>query len=130
MLKTVVYTSRSSSPMPPYEVEQLVQASRIRNRACGLTGLLVWSERGFAQCLEGPQDAVDERSATIFADARHRDVRVLLDAAIDRREFPNWSMGYASIYDGGDRLTALEPHFGPAPWGPARTALMQAVELI
>lgn len=130
MLKTIVYTSTSSHLMPPYEVEQMVQAARIRNHACGLTGLLVWSERGFAQCLEGPAAAVDERVQVIFADPRHRDVQVTLEAGAEQREFPQWTMGYASVYDGGDRLDVLRPHFGPEPWGPARTALMEAAQRI
>jgi hypothetical protein len=130
MLKTVVYTSKASRFMAAYQVDQLVEASRLRNRASGLTGLLVWSERGFAQCLEGPAEAVDVCTQVIFADPRHCEVSVLLQATASAREFPQWTMGYVSIYDGAERLETLRPHFGAEPWGPARTALLKAATLI
>jgi hypothetical protein len=103
MLKTVVYTSQVSHPMGAHHIEQLVQMAQVWNTQRGLTGMLLCSERGFGQCLEGPADAVDERMDAIRTDLRHRNVRVLLEALVETREFAGWSMGYASIYEGTNR---------------------------
>nr|WP_255526443.1 BLUF domain-containing protein [Clavibacter sp. VKM Ac-2872] len=51
------------------------------------------------QVLEGPHDAVEAVYATIEADPRHTDVRLLLDEEIPARQFPQWSMGFRTVDD-------------------------------
>jgi hypothetical protein len=127
MLKAVVYTSQVSHPMGPHHMEQLVQMARVSNTKWGLTGMLLCSERGFGQCLEGPPDAVDERMAAIRRDSRHRNVQILFEMLVEAREFSTWSMGFATIYDGTSREEVIDRYLGVTGIsGPARLQLANA----
>ena len=76
------------------EVRSILATSRARNQAAGITGALLFTASGFAQVLEGPRDAVEHAFERINADPRHRDVTVLSFTPIERRSFPEWSMGF------------------------------------
>jgi len=59
--------------------------------------MLLYSERGFFQILEGAPEDVDALMARIATDPRHRAVTVIIREPIARRSFGDWTMGYASI---------------------------------
>lgn len=94
---SLVYTSSATSPFSTAQLEDLLRTSRARNREQGITGLLLHRKGRFTQFLEGPEDAVRALLERIEADDRHGSVRVLIDGYAERRQLPDWTMGYEPI---------------------------------
>ncbi|TAD71529.1 MAG: BLUF domain-containing protein, partial [Sphingomonadales bacterium] len=58
----------------------------------GVTGALICRNDLYLQLIEGPTDAIDGLYASIEADDRHFDVRLLLSEPMGERLFPAWAM--------------------------------------
>ncbi|WP_275229759.1 BLUF domain-containing protein [Novosphingobium album (ex Liu et al. 2023)] len=70
-----------------------IQAVSIaRNSMLEITGLLIATPRFFAQLLEGPARGVDTVMASILADPRHHEVRVVRRSEAAVRRYPLWRM--------------------------------------
>ncbi|MFS0736987.1 BLUF domain-containing protein [Sphingomonas sp. 1P06PA] len=78
-------------------VEPILAASRRRNAAAGVTGLLLFDGRRFLQALEGEPDAVRITFDRIAADPRHRAIVRLSERQIDAREFGEWAMACQQV---------------------------------
>lgn len=96
-IRCLLYVSESCLKWPEEagEVDDIVESARRRNEALSITGALIYTRAHFAQVLEGDADSLREVMASVHADHRHRKVRVVTDEAVDRRQFPNWSMAYS-----------------------------------
>jgi hypothetical protein len=108
VLKRISYISKFSRPLTRDEIEQLAADAAERNRALGVTGMLMSSGGIFYQVLEGPREAVNTLFQKIGADTRHRDVLVLnAQEDIEDRQFPSWAMKKVDL----DEMTVsrLEP---------------------
>ncbi len=94
---SLLYLSRSNLRLPDEAgaVDAIVATSLSRNPALGVTGALVFTERQFAQYLEGPADGVHTLMDSIRRDPRHADVRVIFEKPLHARRFPTWAMAYA-----------------------------------
>jgi Sensors of blue-light using FAD len=104
----IVYTSTAAEDFSPADVEQLLLDARRRNRALGVSGMLVFHDRTFLQALEGEQRAVNEIFASIAADPRHRDIDILhRGPGFDQRLFGARSMGFADFTGAADILAAF-----------------------
>lgn len=108
---SIVYVSDALAPLSQSELTDLLDVSRRNNDARGLTGVLLYKDGQFMQALEGEPDAVRERLDVIAADPRHTGVRELLTEDIERRRFPNWSMGFRTAAD-LDGLEGFNDFFG------------------
>ena len=71
-LWVVVYTSAAAREMDPDELRTMLAGARRRNRARGVTGVLVYHDRMFMQAMEGPRSVVQALLSTISLDERHR----------------------------------------------------------
>jgi hypothetical protein len=93
MLTQLVYASevRDLGPDGPQAV---LDEARKRNSANQVTGILLYSDRQFLQCLEGGRRQVTETFSRILLDRRHKNVQLMLVADADRRDFGDWSMAY------------------------------------
>lgn len=93
----LVYVSISTLRLPAQagEVDAIVDWSRGRNCELGVTGALVFTEKRFAQYLEGPARNVDALMSSIRGDSRHRDVDLIFRSPLPRRRFATWQMAYA-----------------------------------
>ncbi|GAA3574791.1 hypothetical protein GCM10022197_34840 [Microlunatus spumicola] len=100
MTFSLVYVSRVAASVTGQGLLELMWASRTYNEAVGITGLLLYSDGGFLQVLEGDQDVVESLYASIEQDPRHDDVTLVRTREQDEREFPDWSMGFGAA-DGG-----------------------------
>ncbi len=104
-LHRVVYVSRMvemSEEQLKQEADEIIDASRRRNAAQALTGLLLAHEGFFIQALEGSHDALVAVMDQIAADPRHCDIKVVGVEPITERAFGRWSMrGGASKSDSG-----------------------------
>lgn len=94
---SLTYLSTAVDPFEPGDLEALLAHSRMRNQDADVTGMLLYAGGHFVQTLEGPDDEVDRKFATIEADPRHRDVIVALREEVADRTFPDWSMGFEQL---------------------------------
>jgi hypothetical protein len=95
-LSSLVYRSRSVTPLTDYDLYELVQAAQSRNQAESVTGLMLYDDGRFYQWLEGPPDSVDRLMRSIKNDHRHTDIEILSDKQAAARQFGDWSMRLAT----------------------------------
>jgi len=100
----LVYASSAVKPFSERELEELLKKNRQKNSIAGITGMLLYKDGKFMQCLEGRKKAVCDLLAKIQADRRHRNVIVLLREERVQRVFKEWTMGFKKL----DSMTALE----------------------
>jgi len=93
MLVRLLYASRAAGAVGAEVIEAILEESRRRNPALGITGVLCQSGDIFLQVLEGGRDAVNQLYNRIVRDPRHRDVVLLDYEEITERRFAAWTMG-------------------------------------
>ena len=93
--QTIVYVSSATWDLADNDLETLLIEARALNLENAVTGILLYSEGNFMQCLEGPALAVQETMIRILASSKHKDILILLKEAVDHRCFPDWQMGFA-----------------------------------
>lgn len=89
----LLYASQAGRPMEEAEQQELLAKARLFNASQQITGLLSVCDGYFVQCLEGERARVNQLYNHIIKDSRHHSVELLLYHSVDRRLFPNWSMG-------------------------------------
>lgn len=96
MFRSLIYVSRSRLDLPSQagEIDRIVSHSIARNTPLGVRGALIFTERHFAQILEGPPDALAGLMDRIQHDPRHEAVTVIENKPIDGYRFPDWSLAY------------------------------------
>jgi hypothetical protein len=75
-----------------YVVGQIIGSAIRRNRAVGLTGLLLVVQGHFVQALEGNIDHVRNTYARIAMDPRHHDLHIISQGPAEKRLFGEWNM--------------------------------------
>lgn len=98
-MNRIIYCSQASVDFSPEELVELLELSRDRNRAAGLTGMLLYCSQSFLQMLEGDTAQLEDTYARITADGRHESLRLLMNARIEQRLFPDWTMGFEHLDD-------------------------------
>lgn len=76
------------------ELAHLLGRARERNATEGITGVLLYSEGAFIQCIEGPQAGVDTVFGIISRDPLHHKILELYHEPIAQREYGEWLMAY------------------------------------
>lgn len=71
----------------------ILASSRLHN----ITGVLLYGEGSFIQVLEGGDDEVDTIFEKMEQDIRHKNIIVMINDAVEQRNFPNWATGFTSI---------------------------------
>ena len=92
----LVYTSSAINRLSENELLDLLEVSRANNVSNDITGMLLYCDRLFIQALEGPEENVHAIFAKITKDPRHSMINVLIDRKLEKRCFPDWSMGFRS----------------------------------
>jgi hypothetical protein len=92
-LLSIIYVSSAVSPFSDVELESLLVDARAFNKAKAITGVLLYADGNFMQCLEGPVDSVLRAYDRIKASHRHKDLIEFNRATIDARSFDSWEMG-------------------------------------
>ncbi len=91
-LATLSYRSRAVQAPTPDDLEALLSKARERNKANGITGLLLHEQGRFFQWLEGPQRALATLWNSIQRDPRHSEIQVLGEGVTPVRVFGQWDM--------------------------------------
>ena len=94
-----------------WQLKRILDAAHSNNSAAGVTGALLFSGRHFAQVLEGPQAAINERYRRIAEDTRHNNVTTLLYEPAGERQFADWSMALC----GAEEVDNLPDNFQVKP---------------
>jgi hypothetical protein len=93
----IVYVSFSSDELSENELKTLLQEVRTKNEEQQVTGLLLYNDGSFIQVIEGSQQTIRNLFERIRGDHRHTNVVKLLEEPIQKRAFPDWSMGFRKI---------------------------------
>ena len=91
---SLIYSSVATRSLDDDDLAGLLAQSRRANAENDITGVLLFRNGYFLQLLEGPDQAVRAKMATIKHDDRHTKVTVLTEELIEERQFPEWTMGY------------------------------------
>jgi blue light- and temperature-responsive anti-repressor len=91
----LAYRSQATRVLSSAALAALLQQARQRNRALGITGLLVADGARFMQWLEGPGDAVHAVWSSIRRDARHGHIEQIAVPRGTQRLFADWQMRLA-----------------------------------
>lgn len=94
------------------QLKHLLEVSRSRNSASGVTGLLLYANGNFIQLLEGEKEDVLATRARIEEDPRHRGLVVLLEGPCEKRDFQDWSMDFRKVNKAdGDMIPGFRSFF-------------------
>lgn len=89
-----LYISRARAGLHDSDIRAILEVSRVKNAALGVTGILCGGKSDFIQVLEGPEKHIIKLYGAILEDPRHSDCALLSIAPIEIRMFDHWSMGY------------------------------------
>lgn len=107
MIDRLVYSSRAEGLSPEIALETIFRVSVPKNARLDITGALGFTGRRYIQLLEGPGSAVDALLATLQADPRHAQLRVLLRGTTRSRLLPSWSMARLDLARAAPEVEAL-----------------------
>ncbi len=93
----LVYVSSATRPFSGEDLRALLATCRKNNAELGVTGMLLYKDGNFMQVLEGDEDAVRGLYARIAEDPRHSGEITLQQGFTERRQFPDWSMGFRDL---------------------------------
>lgn len=102
----IVYASTAVRPVIWSELPHLMERARKRNAAESLTGVLLYADGTFMQCLEGPAVGLSRVYASIKAHPQHYGLLDLVREPIQAREFSEWPMAFHAADAGGSELLA------------------------
>lgn len=91
-LHRLVYCSCLAAGHGQDHLAAILETSRRRNAASGLTGALLHAGATIVQVLEGALQPLEETYDRISADLRHGGLTLLQFVPIDARSFPDWRM--------------------------------------
>ena len=84
------------TPFPDPDLHNLIQTAQARNRAEGVTGVVLYDNNRFFQWLEGPDQGVERIMSSIHNDRRHTDLQVIAKRSSTDRHFDGWAMKLAA----------------------------------
>lgn len=93
-LYQIIYISSANSELSEDALLELLSASQKRNAARLITGILLHSDGNIIQVIEGPEAAAKALYEKIATDSRHRGVTLISSQSINRRDFPEFKMGF------------------------------------
>jgi hypothetical protein len=93
----VIYASAASEQFKLTDLPLILTKAREHNQKAGISGLLLFHENTFVQVLEGPKPSIEGLLKTILADPRHRNVKLLFQKELEKKEFEDWSMGFVDV---------------------------------
>ncbi len=94
-LSVIVYRSRALFAPTDVDLFYLLAHARERNKAAGVSGVILYDRGHFFQWIEGSNQELGSIWNSIRADVRHSELRVLADQEIPVRLFEGWSMQLA-----------------------------------
>jgi len=97
MLAQLVYVSSRSNFCTAKDIEQILESSVRNNQKKNITGVLLYSDRKFLQCIEGNYEDLKTLYDKIKQDKRHYNPMMIAFAPVRERLFPSWQMAGKSV---------------------------------
>jgi hypothetical protein len=93
-MRQVIYRSKTTadSRRAADDIPGILHQAVARNGIEGITGLLYSEEDAFLQVIEGASDSIEDLLDSLHVDPRHCHLTILVDRAIEEREFGDWTM--------------------------------------
>jgi Cu/Ag efflux protein CusF len=107
----LIYVSTAVNLMDTQELTEILNVSRKNNLDHNITGMLLYAEGTFIQVLEGAEEDVKLTYHNITKDDRHKNLIKLVSSSLEKRAFPEWSMGFAAIDQ--TKLSKLKGYISP-----------------
>jgi hypothetical protein len=98
----IIYTSKYIGRAEDIDdvLADIVVRSEINNLEFGITGLLFYQNGRFIQVLEGERDSLEGLMSILEQDDRHENIQRIIDQAIKKRAFEEWSMDSLNLSEG------------------------------
>ena len=96
-LVQLVYASSYAKDLALEDMREIARTSQRNNSKVGITGMLLFGDRQFLQCLEGGRSVVTKTFVRIAADERHTQVVLIEIVPIVERQFGAWSMAHQQV---------------------------------
>jgi hypothetical protein len=98
----IIYTSKYVGRAEDIDdvLADIVVRSEINNLEFGITGLLFYQNGRFIQVLEGERDSLEGLMSILEQDDRHENIQRIIDQAIKKRAFEEWSMDSLNLSEG------------------------------
>ncbi len=113
-LVSLIYGSRfCESQFDSSELAKISESSKRHNAESNLTGMLIFGDDCFLQCIEGDREAVSQTYNRITQDPRHESVTLLGVKEITKREFSEWDMRFALAKRKLINAASSSSHFNP-----------------
>jgi hypothetical protein len=107
----LIYTSRAIKPFNADDLKALLQIARANNTKLEITGILLYIDQTFFQILEGEIEKINTLFAKIKLDIRHDKIIEIISEPINKRTFPDWSMGFVTITDNNLEVEGINNFF-------------------
>lgn len=91
-LLRIVFCSEIAANVTKEHIKSILSASQTKNPARNISSMLCFNTAHFLEILEGPHRVVEALYSKIRLDTRHRNVRTVIKAGIDKPLLDNWSM--------------------------------------
>jgi hypothetical protein len=108
-MRSIIFFSTAVQLMNEEELTALGKECADFDSHVGITGMLLHRQGNFLQVIEGSKAVIRDMFARINADPRHRDVQVISDRRIARREFDGQAVGFVNM----DALPPDTPFLNP-----------------
>ena len=121
-LTHVIYASKALKYFSKNDIVELLSRARKNNSSQQITGMLLYDHGSFFQVIEGEETVIQALFDKISQDKRHGQITTIISEPIRKRQFGEWSMGYASVssselgkiegmndfFDGSDSLSKID----------------------
>lgn len=124
----LIYTSIAAPDTTFETLKAILEVSVRTNQEHQVTGMLIFNGTYFMQCIEGPSAAIEQLMANILADPRHHDIVIVGTEKMQKRYFPQWTMGYLNH----ERLIGdiLRLYTGEATFQPEKMNMKNATAIL
>lgn len=98
-MKLVAYISEytGSDESLESDLKHINRAAAKRNKRLDISGVLIIEHKFFLQIMEGPDQNVENLLNIIRRDRRHKNMKVLLQQEVFKRDFHEWNMDQINL---------------------------------
>ena len=97
MIYSLCYISTKRTDLLKSEINSIIETSKKRNEAKGISGILIEYKNHFIQHIEGDAVVIYELFEKIKLDSRHENVHLLQYSPLEKRLFDNWNMAHRNL---------------------------------
>lgn len=92
--QSLIYVSRATIGIGARDMIEILEKSTDLNRIDGVSGMLLFCEGEFMQCIEGEVGGVERTYARIQASKKHHSIVELLRLPVTKLQFSGWDWAF------------------------------------